>query len=118
MQANQAFQDGAGPCNASRARSREMLILARGGLASEAARSLRTRSHSAMGTEFTLYLDSADEVRAQACFDAVFDEIDRLESTFSRFRASSEISRLNREAGDGPMVTDPEVFSCLRRRWT
>jgi len=87
--------------------------LARGSLASEDARSLRTRSHGAMGTEFTLYLDSADEVRAQACFDAVFDEIDRLESTFSRFRASSEISRLNREAGDGPMVTDPEVFQLL-----
>ncbi|MGA3160697.1 MAG: FAD:protein FMN transferase [Terracidiphilus sp.] len=66
-----------------------------------------------MGTEFTLYLDAADEVQAQACFDAVFDEIDRLEGTFSRFRASSEISRLNREATDGPMVTDPEVFQLL-----
>lgn len=113
MQADKAFQDGVGPCDASRARSRELLSLARGSLASAAARSLRTRSQVAMGTEFTLYLDSADEVRAQACFDAVFDEIERLEATFSRFRVSSEISRLNREACNGPMVTDPEVYQLL-----
>jgi thiamine biosynthesis lipoprotein len=66
-----------------------------------------------MGTLFTVYLESADEIQAQACFQAVFDEIDRLESTFSRFLASSEISRLNREAALGPVVTDPEVFQVL-----
>jgi thiamine biosynthesis lipoprotein len=52
-------------------------------------------------------------VQAQACFDTVFDEIDRLELTFSRFRPASELSRLNRHAGQGPAVTDPEVFQLL-----
>jgi thiamine biosynthesis lipoprotein len=66
-----------------------------------------------MGTIFTVYLDLAEEVHAQACFDAVFDEIDRLEQTFSHFDASSELSRINRHAEDGPMVTDPEVFRLL-----
>lgn len=74
---------------------------------------LRARSHPAMGTLFTVYLESADEIQAQACFQAVFEEIDRLEATFSRFRASSEISRLNRESALGPVVTDPEVFQLL-----
>lgn len=71
------------------------------------------RSHSAMGTKFTVYLGRCDETQAQACFESVFDEIDRIEHTFSRFRASSEISRINREAHSGPMVTDPEVFQVL-----
>jgi thiamine biosynthesis lipoprotein len=66
-----------------------------------------------MGTEFAVYLDAADDVQAQACFDTVFDEIDRLELTFSRFRPASELSRLNRHAGQGPAVTDPEVFQLL-----
>jgi thiamine biosynthesis lipoprotein len=71
------------------------------------------RTHCAMGTGFTLYVDCADEAQAQACFQAVFDEIDRIEATFSRFRPASEIARINREAADGPMVTDPEVFQLL-----
>ena len=70
-------------------------------------------SHRAMGTEFTLYIDTPDEAQARACFQSAFEEVDRVEQTFSRFRPSSEISRLNREAGDGPMVTDPEVFALL-----
>src|SRR5271157_1147384 len=68
---------------------------------------LRARSHRAMGTEFVVYLDVQDDAQARACFDAVFDEIDRLEITFSRFQCSSELSRLNRHAAEGPVVTDP-----------
>lgn len=71
------------------------------------------RTHRAMGTGFTLYVDCADETQAQSCFQSVFEEIDRVEATFSRFRPASEISRINREAADGPMVTDPEVFRVL-----
>jgi thiamine biosynthesis lipoprotein len=71
------------------------------------------RTHRAMGTGFTLYVDCADEAQAQSCFQSVFEEIDRVEATFSRFRPASEISRINREAADGPMVTDPEVFRLL-----
>jgi thiamine biosynthesis lipoprotein len=71
------------------------------------------RTHRAMGTGFTLYVDCADESQAQSCFQSVFEEIDRVETTFSRFRPASEISRINREAADGPMVTDPEVFQLL-----
>ena len=66
-----------------------------------------------MGTEFAVYLDAPDNVQAQACFDTVFDEIGRLELTFSRFLPASELSRLNRHAGQGPAVTDPEVFQLL-----
>lgn len=76
-----------------------------------AARRLSRRAHRAMGTEFTVYIDAPDQ--EQACFQAVFEEIDRVEQTFSRFRDSSELSRINRLAAAGPMVTDPESFHLL-----
>jgi thiamine biosynthesis lipoprotein len=66
-----------------------------------------------MGTLFTLYLRDLDEAQERAVSQAVFDEIERVEKTFSRFLPSSEIVRINREAGQGPVVTDPEVFQLL-----
>jgi len=66
-----------------------------------------------MNTIFTVHLVGVDRPQAQACFETVFDEIDRIEATFSRFRPSSEISRINRYAARGPIVTDPEVFQVL-----
>lgn len=75
--------------------------------------SLRAHTHRAMGTEFHLYLDLADESQTRSCFQAVFEEIDRIEATFSRFRPSSELSRINHFAAAGPVVTDPEVFQLL-----
>lgn len=74
---------------------------------------LRASAHFAMGTRFSIYLACADEAEADACFRAVFEEIDRLENTFSRFRPGSEISRLNRDAPLFPVTTDPEVFQLL-----
>jgi thiamine biosynthesis lipoprotein len=86
-------------------------------LVSLQAAPFRVHRHRAMGTEFCLYLEALDQEHAEAneraCFQAVFEEIDRVEAAFSRFRASSEISRLNRQAALGPVVTDPEVFRIL-----
>lgn len=80
---------------------------------SSAAGRFRVRSHLAMRTEFIVYLDVSDEIQAHACFQSAFDEIDRIEYTFSRFRSDSEISRLNHFAANGAVVTDPEVFEVL-----
>ena len=73
----------------------------------------RAQSRPAMGTLFTVYLHDQGEARELEVFQAVFDEIERVEKTFSRFLPSSEIARINREAGQGPTVTDPEVFHLL-----
>ncbi|MDR3793657.1 MAG: FAD:protein FMN transferase [Terracidiphilus sp.] len=97
-------------------------------VASTETQAVRVHRHGAMGTEFWLYLvdeggeRGADGLSAEerALVQAVWDEVDRVEGVFSRFRESSEISRLNRLAALGPMVTDPEVFSLLldgRRLW-
>ena len=76
---------------------------------------VRLHRHLAMGTEFLLYLEPAEmsETDERTLVQAVFAEVDRVESIFSRFRPASEISRLNRMAAQGPVVTDPEVFQML-----
>jgi len=66
-----------------------------------------------MGTRFTVYLYDTEAEREHEVFQAVFEEIERIEKTFSRFLASSEIVRINDEASQGPVVTDPEVFNLL-----
>jgi thiamine biosynthesis lipoprotein len=76
---------------------------------------LYTESRPAMGTVFTIECYMADRDSAEEVMDAAFEEIARLEALLSNYQPSSELSRISREAGDGPVVTDPETFSFLTR---
>jgi len=69
----------------------------------------------AMGTMAEIYLQAENGQRATELFDAAFAEIARVEAALSAYRSTSEVSRINREAGDGPVTTDPEVFDLIRR---
>jgi thiamine biosynthesis lipoprotein len=68
-----------------------------------------------MGTIFTIDLYVADQATAEQDMDLAFEEIDRLEALLSNYRPSSELSRISREAGAAPVVTDPETFRFLER---
>lgn len=82
---------------------------------SPAAQALFSESRPAMGTTFEIHLYAADRARADALFDAAFEEIERVEAALSNYRASSELSRINANAAAAPVVTDPEVFEFLER---
>jgi FAD:protein FMN transferase len=73
------------------------------------------QTHAAMGTIFTIDLNVTDQAIAEQDMDLAFDEIDRLEALLSNYRPSSELSRISREAGSAPVVTDPETFRFLDR---
>ena len=70
-------------------------------------------THPAMATIFTLHLYSEDAGRAATVSDEVFDEVDRIEQLLSNYRESSELSRINRDAGAGLVTTDPEMMDFL-----
>ena len=55
----------------------------------------------------------ADSRQAESCFEAAFEEIERLDETLSNYRTSSELSRINRLAAQQAVTTDPEVFGLL-----
>ena len=76
---------------------------------------LYTQTHAAMGTVFTIECYAPDSDTADRILTAAFDEIDRVEALLSNYQPSSELSRISREAGDGPVVTDPETFRFLTK---
>jgi len=67
-----------------------------------------------MGTDFEIWL-VADSSPAGELFEFAFAEIDRIDASLSSYRATSEISRINRQAPVEPVTTDPETFGILRR---
>jgi len=71
--------------------------------------------HRAMGSEVSIDLYAPDEETAEQWMQASFDEIDRLEDLLSNYRPTSELSRVSREAGKGPVTTDPETFAFLEK---
>ena len=67
-----------------------------------------------MGTQFTLFLYSRNAVDAGEEADDVFEEIDRLEQLLSNYRETSELSRINANAAEETVTTDPEVIRFLQ----
>jgi len=68
-----------------------------------------------MGTFFEVQLVTADERAGRAAIEAAFDEIDRVEALLSEWQPTSEISELNRRAGQGPVPVGPELYAVLER---
>jgi thiamine biosynthesis lipoprotein len=81
----------------------------------DAPEALFSESRPAMGTTFEIHLYAADRARAQELFEAAFEEIERVEAALSNYRPTSELSRINAQAGAGAVVTDPEVFALVGR---
>jgi FAD:protein FMN transferase len=70
--------------------------------------------HQAMATLFEVLIDGADRTYAAQAAQAVFHEVDRLETLLTRFSPSSDVSQVNRlEPGESIRVTY-DLFECLR----
>ncbi|TDU72835.1 thiamine biosynthesis lipoprotein [Prosthecobacter fusiformis] len=72
-------------------------------------------SHEAMATAFEIIIaqDDVDATYAAQAAEAVFAEIDRLEDELSRFRPTSEISRLNRLRAGESLAVSLAAWDCL-----
>ena len=46
--------------------------------------------------------------------DDAFDEVDRIDRLMSHYKADSALSRINREAAQGPVAIEPELFDFLQ----
>src|SRR5881396_3648005 len=72
------------------------------------------RAAAAMGSEIHLTAWTADEPAAVAAFNAVFQEMERLENVMSTWREQSDIARLNAAAGLHPVQVSTEVRDVLQ----
>jgi thiamine biosynthesis lipoprotein len=68
-----------------------------------------------MGTVLEITLDGVSPRSAPKTFDELFAHAARLDRLMTRFDSKSEISRLNRAAGQGPQTVDPAVWNLLWR---
>jgi FAD:protein FMN transferase len=71
-------------------------------------------AHEAMGTIFEVLIAGQEITYAVQVSQAVFGEIDRLETLFSRFNATSEIGQINRLRADESLRVSLDAFECLR----
>jgi thiamine biosynthesis lipoprotein len=71
------------------------------------------RARLAMGSELRLTAWTVDEPAAQAAFDEVVTEFDRLDALMSVWREKSDVLSINAAAGDHPVPVDPDVREIL-----
>ncbi len=69
--------------------------------------------HEAMATVFEVFCAHDDRGYAGQAAQAAFDLVDRLERQLSRFRASSDVSRINALAAGQDTRVTPETMECL-----
>jgi thiamine biosynthesis lipoprotein len=72
------------------------------------------RTRASMGAEVHLSAWTSDETGAISAFEAVFKELERLESLMSVWRPGSDIVRLNEAAGVSAVAVSPDVMEALR----
>ncbi len=75
---------------------------------------LRIARH-AMATRFEIVIPGAPSSRSRAVAEEALDEIERIEAQLSFYLPTSEISALNRDAGQRPVRVNPDVFQLLRK---
>jgi FAD:protein FMN transferase len=71
------------------------------------------QSLDAMGSVYTVVAYGDDRGRMIAAVDQAFEEVRRIDRMLSNYRPSSELSRLNQEAGRGPVAVSEELFGLL-----
>jgi FAD:protein FMN transferase len=78
------------------------------------------QSRVAMGCTATVRACGSDASARTSAVGAALDEIDRVERLMSHYRRDSPLSRVNREAGSGPVAVEPELLDFLAEclRWS
>ena len=82
---------------------------------STTAQVLRKRTVKLMGSRFDITLVARDSLSAEHNIEAVIVEVTRIENLISDWKADSQISQVNKNAGIGPVRVDAEVFALTER---
>ncbi|AXB58120.1 FAD:protein FMN transferase [Flavobacterium fluviale] len=76
---------------------------------------LRKRTTLLMGGRFDITIVDKDSLSAEKNIDLVIAEITRIENLISDWKADSQISKVNQNAGIQPVKVDREVFELAQR---
>ncbi len=67
----------------------------------------------AMGSAYSVVVYGEDRTRMEGAVDAAFAEVQRLDDMLSNYKPESELSQINREAGNHPVPATQEMFDLL-----
>lgn len=73
-----------------------------------------TRSQDHMSTYVTISIAAPESQPVLDAIDAAFAEIRRLQDVLSEWREDSEISKVNAQAGKGPVTVSQELFDVIQ----
>ncbi|MFD2571574.1 FAD:protein FMN transferase [Spirosoma soli] len=76
---------------------------------------LRKRTVKLMGSRFDITIVANDSLSAEQNIDTVIAEVTRIENLISDWKADSQISQVNKNAGVAPVRVEPEVFALTER---
>jgi thiamine biosynthesis lipoprotein len=85
-------------------------------LAAAPAPQVRTETRPMMGTTVTVTLVGGSPEKAREGFAAAFGAFERVNHVMNEWRPDSELSAVNRKAGDGELVAIPEDLCAALRR--
>jgi FAD:protein FMN transferase len=74
-----------------------------------------SREEAIMGTSVRVELWHDDATAAREAMSAVMDEMHRIDASMSPYKPDSELSRINREAGQKPVPISQEMFDLIMR---
>lgn len=66
-----------------------------------------------MGSAYSVVVYGEDRTRMEEAVDAAFAEVQRLDEMLSNYKPESELSQINREAGDHAVPVTQEMFNLL-----
>jgi len=67
----------------------------------------------AMGSAYSVVVYGEDRTRMEEAVDAAFVEVQRLDEMLSNYKPESELSEINRYAGERPVAVTQEMFDLL-----
>jgi thiamine biosynthesis lipoprotein len=79
------------------------------------AQVLRKRTTLLMGSRFDISIVAENKQEAENNIDAVIAEVERIENLISDWRANTQVSQINKNAGIKPVKVDKEVFELTKR---
>ena len=88
------------------------LVDAKRSRAEPAAGSMIRLTASAMACDFSVMMNPGADTQIEAASEAL-ELVHRLECQMSVYREDSELSRLNRQASDGPVNVEPQLFGLI-----
>jgi len=83
--------------------------------AEEAHETLLSENRALMGTEVAIKAIGDDRAELDRAVEEAFSEVSRLEQMMSNFIETSELSRINQQAGKAPVSVSRELYSVIRR---